>query len=150
MKNIFNKEVTEELIQRVNTLDPNSQRLWGKMTVSQMLAHCNVTYEMAYEDIHPKPNAVLKLVLKAFVKSGVVNEKLYKKNLQTAPQFLVKEDKDFEAEKARLIAYLNKTQELGADYFEGKESHSFGVLTAQQWNNMFYKHLDHHLSQFGV
>ena len=34
--------------------------------------------------------------------------------------------------------------------FEGKESNSFGPLTKGEWNNMFYKHLDHHLSQFGV
>ncbi|MCJ8164098.1 hypothetical protein MKJ04_04535 [Pontibacter sp. E15-1] len=31
-----------------------------------------------------------------------------------------------------------------------QESHSFGRLSSQEWNNMFYKHLDHHLSQFGV
>jgi SRSO17 transposase len=49
-----------------------------------------------------------------------------------------------------LKAYIIKTQELGATHFEGKESHSFGTLTSTEWNNMFYKHLDHHLGQFGV
>ena len=43
---------------------------------------------------------------------------------------------------------ITKTQQLGENYFEGKESNSFGKLTASEWNNMFYKHLDHHLSQF--
>ncbi|MCH5683332.1 hypothetical protein LWM68_02995 [Niabella sp. W65] len=52
--------------------------------------------------------------------------------------------------KKRLISYLIKTQELGGTYFEGKESHSFGALTQTEWNNMFAKHLDHHLTQFGV
>jgi hypothetical protein len=78
------------------------------------------------------------------------NEKPYKKNSQTAPEFLVKADKDFNKEKQRLINYINKTQQLGENYFEGKESHSFGKLTSVEWNNMFYKHLDHHLTQFGV
>ncbi|MDZ7604070.1 MAG: hypothetical protein U5K79_00455 [Cyclobacteriaceae bacterium] len=49
-----------------------------------------------------------------------------------------------------MIAYIKKTQELGADYFDGRASHSFGKLTRTEWNNMFAKHLDHHLGQFGV
>ncbi|MCH5717102.1 hypothetical protein [Niabella hibiscisoli] len=48
-----------------------------------------------------------------------------------------------------MIDYLIQTQELGGAHFEGKESHSFGVLSRTEWNNMFAKHLDHHLSQFG-
>ncbi|WP_306354160.1 hypothetical protein [Flavobacterium sp. '19STA2R22 D10 B1'] len=59
-------------------------------------------------------------------------------------------DKDFELEKNRLINYIQKSQQLGENYFDGKDSHSFGKLTKTEWNNMFYKHLNHHLSQFGV
>lgn len=44
MKNIFQTEVTQEIISRINNLLPNTPALWGKMSVSQMLAHCNVTY----------------------------------------------------------------------------------------------------------
>ncbi len=150
MKNIFNQADASEIIERINKLTPNTQRVWGNMTVDQMLAHCNVTYEMVYDNIHPKPNVFMRFILKSFVKKSVVNEKTYPKNSQTAPQFIIKGDRDFEAEKKRLIDYINKTQQLGEAYFDGKESHSFGVLTKSEWNNMFYKHLDHHLSQFGV
>ncbi len=150
MKNIFDKSTTEEIISRINLLKPTSERVWGKMNVAQMLAHCNVTYEMVYENIHPEPNPITKLILKLFVKSGVVGEKPYKHGLPTASQFLMKEDKDFENEKNRLLHYIKKTQELGESHFHNKESLSFGKLTKQEWNNMFYKHLDHHLSQFGV
>lgn len=58
--------------------------------------------------------------------------------------------RNFVEEKARLIDYLIKTQKLGENHFDGMESHSFGNLTKEEWNIMFYKHLDHHLSQFGV
>ena len=150
MKNIFEKKNTDEIIARINQLRPGSKGLWGKMSVSQMLAHCNVTYEMVYEDKHPKPNALKKLILKWIVKPKVVGEKMYKKNNPTAPQFIIKGDKNFEAEKKRLIDFIIKTQQLGADYFHNKESHSFGKMTKEEWNNMFYKHLDHHLRQFGV
>ncbi|WP_299823078.1 DUF1569 domain-containing protein [uncultured Pontibacter sp.] len=150
MENIFNAAVTAELVSRLNKLQPDSQPLWGKMSVSQMLAHCNVTYEMVYEDKHPRPNPFLKFMLKLLVKKYVVNEKPYKQNAHTASQFMVPDNKSFEAEKTRLINYLHKTQQLGEAHFEGKDSHSFGPLTSQEWNNMFYKHLNHHLNQFGV
>jgi hypothetical protein len=105
---------------------------------------------MSYEKIHPAPNAFMKFILKLLVKKTVVNEVPYKKSSQTAPAFIIKDDKDFAVEKERLINYIRKTQELGGAYFEGKESLSFGALNKTEWNNMFYKHLDHHLQQFGV
>lgn len=150
MNNVFIPETAVELITRINKLQSYSRPLWGKMNVAQMLAHCNVTYEMVYEDKHPKPNVFMRFLLKLLVKNYVVNEKPFKQNGHTAPQFKIVDTKDFEAEKSRLISYIQKTQQLGEAYFDGKESHSFGNLASQEWNNMFYKHLNHHLSQFGV
>lgn len=150
MKNIFAQTTTSELIERINNLNSASQPNWGKMNVEKMLAHCNVTYEMAFENIHKKPNPFQRFFIKLLVKNFVVNEIPYKKNTRTAPGFIILDSRKFETEKERLINYLNKTQQLGKDYFEGKESNSFGPLSAQEWNNVFYKHLDHHLTQFGV
>lgn len=150
MKNIFDRSVSNEVIARINKLKPDTKPLWGKMSVEEMLAHCNVTYELVYDNIHPKNNAFKKWLLKTFVKNMVVGEKPYKKNSRTAPEFLITTSKNFQEEKQRLIAYIEKTQQLGSEYFEGRESHSFGKLKTTEWNNMFYKHLDHHLNQFGV
>ena len=135
IKNSFNEQDTAEFISRIDKLTPTTKPIWDKMDVAKMMAHCNVTYELEYENIHPKPNGFVKLMLVLFVKNSVVGQKPYKKNGQTGSQFL------------RLT---NKTQQLGETYFDGKESHSFGVLTAQEWSTMFSKHLDHHLTQFGV
>jgi len=150
MKDIFLKKDSTEIINRINDLKTDSTAVWGSMSVAQMLAHCSVTYEMVYDNIHPKPNGLMRFILKSFIKNGVVNEKPYPRNSRTAPQFIVKGDRDFELEKNRLISYILQTQELGEKEFEGKESLSFGKLTAKEWNNMFAKHLDHHLTQFGV
>ncbi|RCR71460.1 DUF1569 domain-containing protein [Larkinella punicea] len=148
--NIFTTAVSEKVVQRINQLKPDTQPLWGKMTVAQMLAHCNVTYEMTYENQHPRPNFLMKFILKTFVKKAVTGPAPYQRNSQTAPAFLIKDARDFEAERNRLIAYLSKTQQLGENHFDNKESHSFGNLSKDEWNTMFYKHLDHHLGQFGV
>jgi Protein of unknown function (DUF1569) len=150
MKSVFNPNDKAELLNRINQLSPSSQRLWGKMDVAQMLAHCNVTYELVYENKHPIPNVLLKFILKIFVKDMVVSDVPFKKNTKTAPAFIIKNSRDFEVEKARLVQYIDRTFELGEAHFDGKESHSFGVLNKTEWNNMFYKHLDHHLTQFGV
>lgn len=150
IKNIFEKSVTDEIIGRINNLTPDTRPKWGKMNVGQMLAHCNVTYEMAFENKHKKPNAFVRFLLKMFVKNAVVNDVPYKPNGQTAPAFIIKDDKNFEQEKKRLIDYILKAQQLGEAYFDGKESLNFGKLSKKEWNNMFYKHLDHHLKQFGV
>lgn len=150
LPNIFTKEIADNIIERINHLTAETNPQWGTMSVAQMLAHCNVSYEMIYENIHPKPNQFLKFILKALVKNKVVGDAPYPHNSRTAPQFIIKETKNLETEKQRLIDYINKTQKLGENYFDNKESHSFGKLIKTEWNNMLYKHLQHHLSQFGV
>jgi hypothetical protein len=150
IKNIFEKQVVEEILTRLEKLKPSTPHLWGKMNASQMLAHLNVTYEMTYENTHKKPNFFMSFMLKTFVKKKVVGDTIYSKNSPTAPAFVISNEKDFDKEKSRLIDYIHKTQKLGTTYFENKENLSFGVLTSKEWNNLFYKHIDHHFSQFGI
>jgi hypothetical protein len=150
MKNIFDLKTSAAIIERIDKLTIDSKPVWGTMNVAQMLAHCCVTYEFIFENKHPKPNRIKRLLLKTFVKKFVVGPKPYKVNSRTAPEFIIANKRDFEQEKERLITYILKVQKLGSSHFENKDSHSFGVLTIQEWNNMFYKHLDHHLHQFSV
>ncbi|MGB3152420.1 MAG: DUF1569 domain-containing protein [Maribacter sp.] len=149
-KNLFDQKECQETVERINKLTPETQGLWGKMDVAQMMAHCNVAYEIPYTDKHPKPNAFAKIMVKLFAKNTVIGDKPYKKNIPTSPIFRVTTKKDFEKEKKRLIDYLNKTQQLGASHFNGLENPAFGNLTDKQWNTLFSKHLDHHLRQFNV
>jgi hypothetical protein len=150
LPNLYNKDVVDVIVNRINNLTANSVPQWGKMNVAQMLAHNNVTYEISNDDAHPKPNFLMRFLLKSLLKNKIVNEVPYKQNERTAPVFMVSNNQDFNKQKDRLINYLYQTQELGNAHFEGKENPSFGKLTATEWNNMFYKHLNHHLTQFGV
>lgn len=149
-KNLFNEKECEETIARINKLTPETQHLWGKMDVAQMMAHCNVAYELVYTDKHPKPKGFQKFMIRLFAKNIVVGPKPYKKNTRTAPMFVIADQRDFENEKKRLIEYLKKTQQLGAEHFNGKESRAFGPLSTHEWNTLFSKHLNHHLAQFEV
>ncbi|BDD08887.1 hypothetical protein FUAX_13190 [Fulvitalea axinellae] len=147
---VFTEQGVNELTERIGVLTADSEKKWGKMDPAQMLAHCNVPYEMVYEDTHPRPNPLVRFFLKRFVKPAVVSDKPYPRNSRTAPQFLVKDKKDFEKEKAKLLGHIRRTAALGEVFFDGRESHSFGRLSLKEWDTMFYKHLDHHLKQFGA
>lgn len=154
MKDIFDRSVADEVIARLGKISADTKPEWGVMNAGQMAAHCCVAYETIFEPsyakAHPKPNAVVRTLLRLFVRGIVTGPKPYKRNGRTAPEFVMTGAKDFEAERARLVGYITRSQEMGRSQFEGKESHSFGPLTADEWNVLFYKHLDHHLTQFGV
>lgn len=150
LPNIFTKPVSDGLISRLENLKPDMQPIWGKMNASQMLAHCNVTYDLAFDRIKERPNFLMRILLKTIVKKSVTNEVPYKHNLRTAPVFMVSDVQDFEKQKALLTKNLNEVVIKGETFFDGKESSSFGPLNITEWNNMFYKHLDHHFSQFGI
>lgn len=151
LPNIFDSAVAQSIIERINLLTPETPARWGKMSVDQMLAHLNVTYELVYEEgKHPKPNFFMRLILRLFVKNYIVGETQYQADIKTAPYFIIEGNKNFEEERTRLIGFIEKTQQLGGAYFDGKVSHGFGELSTWEWKNMFYKHLDHHLRQFDV
>ena len=149
MKNLFDKDSYEEIIRRINTLTPASQRLWGKMEVAQMLAHCKEAFKVPLSD-KKIPRMFIGYLLGWMMRSKLYNETPWGKNLPTAPNFLIKDGRDFNTEKNGLMELITKFNSLGAGNV-GKFPHPFfGKLTQEQWGKSMYKHLDHHLSQFGV
>lgn len=154
MDTIFDRPICDRHIARINKLATDTRPQWGKMNAAQMLAHVSKPYEMVcdpnYAATHKRPNAVVRFLLQKFLKPIVVGRKHYAKNSRTAPEFIVADKRVLEVERRRLIAYIDQVQDSGAQHFDGKENHSFGVMTAQEWSNLFAKHLEHHLQQFGV
>ena len=151
MQNVFDAKDAQEYINRINNLTPETQRKWGKMSVDQVLAHLNVAYDLTFTpEKFPKPSFIAKFLLSKFVKPKITNEIPYKQSLPTSPAFIIANERNFEEEKAKLIGNIQRVQQLGKEAFEGKENINFGKMAAQDWNNMFAKHLNHHLDQFGV
>jgi len=149
--NVFESSTTTTILDRLEKLKPDTQPQWGKMNSGQMLAHLNVGYGIAFGEVEVKYNFFMKTMLKLFVKKTVNNENPpYKRNGQTAPIFVISDERDFKKEKAKLIDYVKRTEQKGAAFFDGRESPAFGALTSKEWNTQFYKHLDHHFTQFGL
>ncbi len=150
LPDLFDPAGVDTMVRRLDALTPDTRPLWGRMGAAEMLAHANVAYEMVYEKKHPRLNPLVRFVLKTIVKQKVVGLAPYPRNSPTAPAFRIKEARDFATERQRLIAFLRRVAAEGRAAFERRESPSFGPLTAAEWNVLFAKHLDHHLTQFGV
>lgn len=147
---IFESETSQQLFTRIDALKPDSPALWGKMNVAQMLAHLCVPYEQIKGENTQHPPWFLKIFLKLFLKKTLTNEVPYQKNSPTAPAFKKISQHDFEQEKTRLKNYILEIEKMGAEKLCQRPSLSLGILQETEWNNMLYKHLDHHLKQFGV
>ena len=150
LPNIYSDLVQEKLFERVNILTEYAKPQWGKMNASQMLAHLNVMFELGLEQKNKRPNFFIRFMLQSFVKSKIISEVPYKKNSMTAPEMIIKHQPDFETEKNRMLEYMMLVGNNGSSFFEQREHPTFGKLSATEWNNLFYKHIDHHLKQFNI
>lgn len=149
MNNLFSKEHTEAIIERIEQLTPESQAQWGKMNVAQMLAHCSTTMEVVRDQKHLKRLFIGRLIGGA-LKKQFYNEAPFKKNSPTHPYFVHTDIRQFDEEKERLIHHLRAFQAGGAEKCTQQPHAFFGKLNAEQWSIGMYKHTDHHLQQFGV
>lgn len=149
MKTIFDAESRGELVERLGKLAPDSERQWGKMSPSQMMEHTARAMEMATSDAVMK-QALMGKALGWIFKNEFLGEKPFRKNAPTGPDFIIKDEPDFEATRTRLVGLIDKLHGLGEAGTDGKVHRFFGRLSGKQWGETQYKHVDHHLRQFGV
>lgn len=147
MKSLFEPSSKEEIISRIAKLSGQHVPLWGKMSVSQMLHHCQFPLKLAIKNDPKgsKPNFLARL----FFKKMMYNDRLWRKNLPTVPKFKVVEDKDFNSEKKLLLELIEEFSSK-SDKINWNPHPMFGKFSPEQWGKIQYKHLDHHLRQFGV
>ena len=147
VKNLFDPAVKQEMIERINKLTPATKQLWGKMNVSQMLAHVQMPILIAFGTHQPKGSFLLRLIGPLF-KSKLWDDKPYKQGLPTDPTFVMTgSEREFEKEKSAVLELVNN---FTNENIVGEHHPVFGKLTKENWSKATWKHLDHHLSQFGV
>ena len=147
MKSIFDKTAYEEILTRVEQLNEQSERQWGKMTVGQMVWHCQMPLNLAIKNkaTAKKGNPLIRW----FFKKSLYNDTPWRKNLPTVPIAKAKGDKNFTHERENLVKMIKDLYEL-KDRKIWNPHPMFGAFTPEQWGKLEYKHLDHHLRQFGV
>lgn len=149
MKNLFEQEGVQEIISRLDRLQPAAVRQWGKMDVAQMMAHCSAGMDMASGRLNP-PRAFIGLLLGRLVRPVFTNEKPFGKNNPTDKRLLVADARDFARERENLKAKIRQFHEGGEVGCTRHPHPFFGAMPPQSWSRGMYKHLDHHLRQFGA
>lgn len=149
MKNLFEPAAATEIKNRIEQLQANSQKQWGKMTVAQMLAHCSASIEMA-AGINIPPRSFIGRIFGKLAKRSMLSEAPVGRNMPTDKSLLMQGEKDFAKEKRRLIECVDQFSSGGAEKCITHPHSFFGPMTPQEWAVLSYKHLDHHLKQFGV
>jgi hypothetical protein len=150
MKNLFEPARVAEVTERLERLRPDSPRLWGKMTPAQAMAHCAVPLEWALGDTRASRMLVGRLIGGLAKRMAVRNDDPFGRNAPTAPSLVITDERDLAAERTRLRRLIERFAAAGP---AGSAMHThsfFGPLTPDQWAVLMYKHLDHHLRQFGA
>ncbi|HMT27658.1 MAG TPA: DUF1569 domain-containing protein [Bacteroidia bacterium] len=145
-QDLIKPEVKASIIARINKLSPQSVALWGKMNVAQMMTHCQAQLRVAVGD-EKLNHSIMGMLFGNWARKKLLEDKPFSKNLPTAPSFIVKNQPDFEEAKNKLIGLITRFNENSIT----KNPHPFfGKMTIEEWSTGTWKHLDHHLKQFGV
>jgi hypothetical protein len=150
MKNLFEKSKVEEVKERMARLRPDSERLWGEMNPAQALEHCSRGIELAVGDRIP-PRLLLGRIIGRIVKPMALgNDEPMRRNSATVKELVVRDERDLGAERERLCGLIDRFAAAGPEGCTTHPHSFFGRLTPEEWATLMYKHLDHHLRQFGV
>jgi hypothetical protein len=149
-RNLFEKARVDEIKDRLQQLRPDSRRQWGKMTPVQMLAHCSAGLAMAAGEIRPPRVLVGRIIGRAVKRVALRDEEPMRRNSPTARELIVANCASFESEVSRLGASIDRFAASGPAGCTTHPHPFFGPLTPDEWAILMYKHLDHHLRQFGA
>jgi Protein of unknown function (DUF1569) len=150
METLFEASRVEEVKRRLLHLQPDAQRQWGKMSPAQMLAHCSAGIEMATGRLRPSRALVGRIIGPAVKRMALREGEPMRRNSPTAKELVVTGDWDFATEQHRLSGLIDRFVAAGPAGCTSHPHSFFGRLTPDEWAILMYKHLDHHLRQFGA
>lgn len=149
MPSLFSSMVAKSMEERIQSLQPNNPRQWGKMSLPQMMAHVRFVIELGTGERIEKTTLPSKL-LGPIIKKIALRKKPYRQSLPTGASFIIHEEKDFAEEKKKLLLTFKHFIDAGERGVTGREHPLFGKMTSEEWGFSQWKHLDHHLRQFNA
>jgi hypothetical protein len=145
---IYDPSIYQSIRHRIDSLTVEHARKWGKMELPQMMAHLRKSLETGINT--DTKNLVIGTLFGPIIKKIVFNEKPYKQSLPTAKNMVITDDRNFEEEKAKLLSTYDLFYTNGGDYAAKIKHPLFGKMNAGEWGFSQWKHIEHHLRQFGV
>ena len=150
MKSLFETARVDELKGRVALLTPQSPRQWGKMNAAQAMAHCAMGFELPSGQRKP-PRALIGRLIGGIIKPlALGDDKPMRRNSPTVKGLVIVDERDLATERERLCLAIDRFAAAGRSGCTAHPHSFFGRLTPDEWAILMYKHVDHHLRQFGV
>jgi hypothetical protein len=150
MRQLFEPAAAAEVKTRLALLRPDSPRQWGTMNAAQAVAHCVGGLEQALGDRRPPRMMVGRVLGWAIKRLALGNDAPMRRNAPTVPELVVADSRDLDVERQRLVALIDRVTASGQAGCTTHPHSFFGRLTPEEWGVLMYKHLDHHLRQFGA
>jgi hypothetical protein len=146
--NLFETSAAQEVLSRLDKISASTPANWGKMNAAQMMAHCQAGFKVYFGELKMK-RGIVGLLFGKMARKKLFSPQPWARNLPTAPQFKIAGEREFDVEKQKLVGYINRFATEGCTITSTMHPF-FGKLSAQECATLNYKHLDHHLKQFGA
>jgi hypothetical protein len=147
VRTLFAPDARADIVARLRQFTPDRPRQWGQLTAPKALAHLGDQLRMAFGDIAPRPPRgpirfwPMNYLLIHLLPWPKGRAKGPAEAFQSPPQAWA----DDQAAVIRLVERF-----AAADQDASWPTHSlFGRMRGRDWGVLCYKHLDHHLRQFG-
>ena len=148
-KNLLYNDAAKSIISRVKNLQATNKNVWGTMNATEMLLHVNLCNEEIFDNSTSAKRTTFKQYLLRIIALYIAPN--FKKGIKgdIKKETLGKIDAlEFDKQKARFIELVKRFPEhkgpLTLPHI------AFGNISTNQWGIAAYKHMDHHLRQFGV
>ncbi|MBL9078949.1 MAG: DUF1569 domain-containing protein [Planctomycetes bacterium] len=148
-ESLFTAAGLATMLARVDALRPDSPRRWGKMDLPQMLAHCQQPLRVALGEL-PLKRSLVGVLFGRLAKRKLLAPKPWPQGMPTAPEFRIADVRQFAREHAALRTLVERFGRGGPAALTQAPHPFFGPLTADEWQALQWRHLDHHLRQFGA
>jgi hypothetical protein len=143
MKSLLNEADLAAVLERIRRVQPDSARQWGRMSAHGMICHLTDAFAgvLGERPIADVSTLAGRTVMRWVALSTPIP---WPKGVKTTPTPPV----DFEVDRARLLGITEEfVRRLDPDAMRHP---LFGRISAGEWGRWGYRHLDHHLRQFGV
>jgi hypothetical protein len=151
VQTIFDSIVQSSLERRVRALRPDSPRRWGRMSPHEAICHMSDAFRMALGDKAVTPRLAAFGPVVKFIALRLPMR--WPQGISTVPE--VEQGCggttpiEFEQDRVQLVSLMMR---FGAapESLRSVPHPIFGAMSLEQWGSWGYRHMDHHLRQFGV